>query len=225
MGSQTPISSPYAEQLSPLWENYFIDGLRTRLITYVGKEFPSLSHDKEIADEIVTKAFDRAVQAISAGKEIKNISAWFYKTVHFIALDRCTREKMLQNSEETIRTSIYRDGITTLSEEDDDQYENLIREACEIAETLLPRIGTGQVFRVMELFLQAIKNDMMDYQPKDIAEVLGIGEPQARTLLHRGLTRLNREAEKTGVTLPSWYDPDTHEVHGSPFSTLDQEED
>lgn len=225
MGSQTPISASYEEQLSPLWENYFIDGLRTRLVAYVGKEFPSLSHDKEIADEIVTKAFDRAVQAISGGKEIKNISAWFYKAVHFIALDRCKREKTLQNNEETIRTSVYRDGITTLSEEDDDQYENLIREACEIAETLLPRIGTGQVSRVMELFLQAIKNDMMDYQPKDIAEVLGIGEPQARTLLHRGLTRLNREAEKAGVTLPSWYDPDTHEVHGSPFSTLNQEED
>lgn len=120
---------------------------------------------------------------------------------------------------------IYHDGITTLSEEDGDQYENLIQEACEIAEKLLPRIGTGQVRNVMDLFLKAIKSDMMDYQPKDIAEVLGIGEPQARTLLHRGLTRLNKEAEKDGVTLPSWYDPDTHEVHGTPFNTLNREED
>lgn len=225
MGSETPISASNAEQLSPLFESYFIDGLHARLIAYVGKEFPSLSHDKEIADEVVTKAFDRAVQAISGRKKIKNISAWFYKTVHFIALDRCKREKTLQDNEATIRTSVYRDGITTLSEEDDDQYENLIREACEIAEKLLPRIGTGQVFLVMDLFLKAIKSDMMDYQPKDIAEALGIGEPQARTLLHRGLTRLNREAEKAGVTLPSWYDPDIHEAHGTPFSTLNHEED
>ena len=225
MGSETPISASYAEQLSPLFESYFIDGLHARLIAYVGREFPSLSHDKEIADEIVTKAFDRAARAISEGKKIKNISAWFYRTVHFIALDRCQREKALQNNEETIRTSVYRDGITTLSEENDDQYEDLIREACEIAEELLPRIGTGQVLRVMELFLKAIKVDMMDYQPKDIAEVLGIGEAQARTLLRRGLARLNREAEKAGVTLPSWYDPDTHEVQGTPFNTLHREED
>ena len=72
---------------------------------------------------------------------------------------------------------------------------------------MAPHVGTGQVREVFDLFLEAVRNDVVDDVPDLIADTLAIPVPQVRTLIHRALTRLRNEAIKRGITLPPVVNP------------------
>ena len=76
----------------------------------------------------------------------------------------------------------------------------------------------------MELFLEAVRAGLSDYPPSAIADTLGISEPQARTLLHRGLLRLQHHAEQDGLTLPDGFDAEPHEHYGNPLDSEEEEQ-
>ena len=218
---------PHLKALWDLWADRSIDGLKHRLVAYVRRKFPFASyHADEFAEDVVSAAFDSAVSSVSGGSRIPNFRAWFYKTVRLIASKRIKNASFEREHEEDILQALHSDSAKSWSlEEREKQEEELLRLALDHARRLLPEVGTGQVRDVMDLFLEAIQNDVVDYQPAAVADTLGITEPQARTLLHRGLGRLRRAAERDGVVLPSEFDIESRESFEDFFDSASQEEE
>lgn len=211
-------------ELSPLWEVWSdgsADGLRCRLVKYVKRKFPSVAHEREFAHDVIVEAFDSAVEAMSRGGSIRNFPAWFYSTVRLIAAKRLRQAELLVERGSDIGAALHPNPSdpSRLAERQrqDERDEALLGRALAHAVELLPQVGTGQVRAVMEIFLEAVREGLPDYPPSTIAEALGIPVASARTLLHRGLTRLRQEAERKGIALPTDLDPETHE----PYGTLD----
>ncbi len=204
------------QQLWDLWHNGTVDGLRRRLTAYVRRTFPFAARESEFADDIVSETFDSAVQVLSEGGVIRRVDAWFYKTARLISSKRIKEAETLHERGEDVVAAL----CPTLSDasavaEQDAHHTELVARALVHATRLLPKIGTGQVRDVMALFLEAVRHGVADYTPVDIADSLGISGAQARTLLHRGLARLRREAEREGLTLPEGFDPEPHELYGT----------
>ena len=191
---------PDLQPLWDLWANGSASGIRQRLMRYVQGKFPWFSRD--MAEDAVAEAADRAVETLRSGKEIRQLTSWLYKVSFNIACDRASEmEKAGLRSgdiEQWQRAS--RSTDDELAERD--RRASATREALGHARQLLPRLGTGQVRDVMDLFLEAVANGVPHYPPSEIAAVLGITTPQARTLLDRGLERLRAQAENEGVRLP-----------------------
>ena len=198
-----------------IWADGSVDGLRKKLIAYVRRKFPYASRGNEFAEDVVGEAFDSAVRVLSKGRTIHYFAAWFYKTVRLIAAKRIEHASILHEHGREVAAALH-PGLRkdVILEEHEQRDAAFLEKALEHATDLAPRIGTGQVREVMNLFLEAIRNDVVDFPPARIAEILGISEPQARTLLHRGLNRLRREAEREGINLPSEFDPEAHEPYG-----------
>lgn len=213
------------QQLWDLWRDGTVDGLRRRLATHVRRTFPFASRESVFADDIVSEAFDSAVRVLSSGGTIRRVDAWFYKTARLIASKRIQEAETLQERGEDVAFALRPapSDASVVAERDAHRTE-LVAQALAHATGLLPKIGTGQVRDVMELFLDAVRQDVPDFPPAAIADTLGISEAQARTLLHRGLGRLRREAERQGLTLPDGFDPEPPGFYRHP-SDLDEEEE
>lgn len=206
------------QQLWGIWRNGMVDGLRGRLIGYVRRTFPFASRESEFADDIVSEAFDSAVRVLSDGGQIRCVDAWFYKTTRLIASKRIKEAEILQSSgQDVVPALCSRSSDDSGIAEQDAHRTDLVARALLHATGLLPKVGTGQVRKVMELFLDAVRQGVPDYPPAAIADTLGLSEAQARTLLHRGLTRLRRAAEREGLTLSEGFDPEPHETYGHPL--------
>ena len=213
------------QQLWDLWRNGTVDGLRRRLTTYVRRTFPYASRASEFADDIVSETFDSAVRVLSEGGVIRRVDAWFYKTARLIAFKRIKEAETLHERGQDVASALCPSpsDASAIAERDARRTEFVAR-ALTHATGLLPKVGTGQVREVMELFLDAVRQGVPDYPPAAIANTLGISEAQARTLLHRGLARLRREAERVGLTLPNGFDPEPHELYGHPLDSDEEEE-
>ena len=211
--------------LSPLWKVWSdgtVDGLQHRIAKYVKRKFPSVSHNPEFVNDVIGEAFDSAVSSINRGGEIRHFPKWFYKTVRRVAAKRLGQIENVDfgvDVDATPDTKSSDPFALKERERQDERNEALVQHALAHAHKMLPRVGTGQVRDVMEIFLEAVRNGLPDYPPSEIAKALGIPESSARTLLHRGLTRLHREAEREGVSFPSDLAPEIHE----PYGTLDPE--
>ena len=214
------------QQLWDFWADGTVDGLRKRLVGYVRRKFPSFRGASDFAADVVAEAFDSAVSVISSGGQISCLSAWFYKTVRHIAARRLRDAEVLRERGHDVGSALCPSPSddTAVAERDAHRTE-LVDRALTHATGLLPRVGTGQVREVMGLFLEAVRAGLPDYPPSAIADTLGISEPQARTLLHRGLARLRREAEREGLTLPDDLDPEPHEFYGYPLDSNEEEEE
>ena len=218
-------TSPAADlrQLWRLFADRTVDGLRHKLTRHARRKFPSLSGATEFAEDVVAEAFDSAVSVLSSGDRIRQPAAWLYKTVERIGARRLRDAEILRARGHEIASALSGDQYSpSVLVELDAQRTGQLAEALSHAHRLLPRIGQGQVLAVMKLFLEAIEADVCDYPPSAIAEALGISEAQARTLLHRGLNRLRREAERDGVTLPEGFDPEPHEIYGFPLDSHEE---
>lgn len=202
-------------QLWALWADQTVDGLRQCLVRHVRHSFPSFSRATDFADDVVAEAFDSAVSVLSSGGQIRSPEAWFYKTVRHIGGRRLREAEVLRERGHDVVSALCPSPSddTAVAVRDAHRTE-LVDRALTHAIGLLPKVGTGQVREVMELFLEAVRSDLPDYPPSAIADTLGVSEPQARTLLHRGLTRLRREAEREGLTLPDGFDPEPHDPYG-----------
>lgn len=213
------------QQLWDLWHDGTVDGLRRRLAAYVRRTFPFASRESEFADDIVSEAFDSAVRVLSEERVIRRVDAWFYKVVHLIAFKRIQEAETIHERGQDVTVALHPDlpDASAIAERDARRTE-LVERALAHATGLLPRVGTGQVREVMELFLDAVRQDVPDFPPAAIADTLDISEAQARTLLHRGLGRLRREAEREGLTLPDGFEPEPHGFYWYP-SDLNEEEE
>ena len=212
------------QQLWDLWRNGIVDGLTRRLTAYVRRTFPYASRASEFADDVVSETFDSAVRVLSKGGVIRRVDAWFYKTAHLIAFKRIKEAEALHERGQDIASALCPSpsDASAIAERDARRTE-LVARALTHATGLLPKVGTGQVREVMDLFLEAIRQGVPDYPPAAIADTLGISEAQARTLLHRGLARLRREAEREGLTLTDGFDPEPHELYGHPLDSDEEE--
>ena len=197
-----------------IWDTGLAEGLHRRLVRFVERRFPFESAKGEFAESVVAEAFDGVLEAHSRGQTIRNPSAWLFKVAKRIAVRRIQEAESLQDDPDAVVASLHgeiaNDGLAAERE----RRGVLVEAALTHAERLLPRVGTGQVLEVMSLFLEAIRNGVDDFPPSEIAEILGISASQARTLLHRGLQRLHREAEREGIPLPSGLDPEPHDPYG-----------
>ena len=213
------------QQLWDLFADRTVDGLWRRLVTHARRRFPSFSGATDFADDVVGEAFDSGVSVLSSGGRIRSPAAWFHKTVERIGAQRLRDAEVLRQRGHDLVSALCPDQPdASVLAELDAQRTRLLADALAHANRLLPRIGKGQVLAVMELFLEAVEADLPDYPPSAIADTLGIPEAQARTLLHRGLARLRREAQREGVTLPSRFDFEPHEFYGHRLDSDEEEE-
>ena len=212
-------------ELSRLWEVWrdgTVEGLRRRLIRYLRRKFPTVARDDDTADDIITQAFDSAIQVISNGKKIELIPSWFHKTVHRMAAKRLREAELLVERGVDIRSALHPDPADATYMEQERREEYLLAQALDHAERLLPRVvGTGQLKDVMDIFMEAVRKGLPDCSPSEISDVLEISKEVARELLRRGLNRLRREAGKEGIELPPELDPENHEPSGD----ADEEEE
>lgn len=188
--------------LDPLWELWAdgtVAGLRHRLVNRVKHKhrFP-----ESLADEIVGEAFDHAVRALSEGTRIVNLGAWFYKVVDRRASKRFGESRVLDDNGEDIALALQSVPVTPQEMQANEVRKQELRDlALSHAANLAPRVGTGQVRDVFDLFLEAARNDLVDGVPDMIAETLGIPVPQVRTLIDRALRRLRIAAADLGIAL------------------------
>ncbi len=203
------------QQLWDIWADRTVDGLRQRLVRHIRRRFPSFSGATDFADDVGAEAFDSAVSVLSSGRRIRSPDAWFYKAVRRIGGRRLRdAEALRERGHDLVSALCPSPSDDTAVAERDAHRTELVDRTLTHATGLLPKVGTGQVREVVELFLEAVRADLPDYPPSAIADTLGVSEPQARTLLHRGLTRLRREAEREGLALPDGFDPKPHEPYG-----------
>lgn len=198
-----------------IWEDGLIEGLRRQLIRYVKRKLPFESERGEFAESVVAEAFDKLFESYRKGQNIREPRAWLYKVVWNLAQKRLQQAESLRDDAVTVASILHatrESGAVVAANER--RHAALVKAALAHAKCLLPRIGRGQVREVMTVFLEAVELGVPDFPPSAIAETVGIPEPQARTLLYRGLMRLRREAERDGIELPSHLDPAPHDPHG-----------
>ena len=202
---------PALEPLWELWEDGTVAGLRRRLINRVKHKF---SLPVEFAEDVVGDAFDLAVRTVSEGKEIRNLGAWFYRVVDRCASKRIRHAQMVERQVEGSAPTMQAVPMTFEQRAEIEQRDEvLLAKALSHATEMAPCVGTGQVRDVYDLFLEAVRNDLVDGVPEWIAETLGISVRQVRTLIHRALTRLKAEATRQGVVLPEPIDPTRHQPY------------
>ena len=203
------------ETLWEMWADGTIEGLRNGLIRHLQRKLPFVGQEDVFAESVTEEAFDQLIDAVSRGLSITNPSAWMYKVTWRIAQRRLQMTESISHDRESV-IDILHGGLTnpdTIAYKEH-QHAALVKVALNHAHRLLPRIGTGQVLRVMDLFLEAVESGIADLPPSVIADTIGISVPHARTLLHRGLSRLRREAAREGIELPSDLDPSMHDPYG-----------
>lgn len=187
------------ESLWELWENGTVAGLRHRLVNRVCRKHRL---PMAVAEEIVGEAFDYAVRALSEGKAIANLGAWFYRVVDRCAGKRLDELRVLQDAPNDIGETLQSVPVT-----DEEMVENELRAqrlrdlALSHAANLAHCVGTGQIRDVFDLFLEAARNEFADGVPEMIADTLSIPVPQVRTLIHRALQRLKKAAADVGISL------------------------
>ena len=198
-----------------MWEDGLIDGIHRELVRYVKRRLPFESQRGEFAERVVAEAFDQLFESTYKGKKIREPRAWLYKVVWALAQKRLQQAESLRDNAVSIASILHGSAeshaVVTAHER---KHAARVKAALAHAKRLLPRIGTGQVLELMTLFLEAVELGIPDFPPSAIAATMGISEPQARTLLHRGLMRLRREAERDGIDLPTDLDPSSHDPHG-----------
>ena len=188
------------KMLEALAASGFIDGLTRRLKGKWGR-LPRIE-----IEECVAKAIDKVYEAITQGRSIRNLGAWLWKAADNLAND-CWRDdyshraggrENLENlasdnsSPPTIEERLHREELAQFRRD----------EAIRLARRLLPRIGQGQIIKVMELVIDAVEQGIPDLTSVDIGNALGITSNAARTLRKRGFERLRREARREGIEYP-----------------------
>ena len=178
----------------------FLDGLTRRLDAKWGQ-----IHRMDIED-CVAKAVDEAYDAISKGRQIRSLGGWLWKAANNKLHDLWKKDFEFRDSNFQDFEGIASTGESSLTDEECEKRDKLAQfrreEAIRLARRLLPRIGKGQVVSVMELVIDAVEQGVPDLTTTDIGDTLGISVDAARTLLRRGLERLNRAAREEGITLP-----------------------
>lgn len=185
--------------LEALTASGYLDGLVRRL----QRQWSALP-PAEI-DECIAQAVDTAFSTVSSGKTVRDLGAWLWKTAQNKARDRWQSDYATRSGDPEAL-----DALTAPEPEHEgeranrDQREETTRaNAIRMARELIPRIGEGQVVDVMELVIDAAAQRLPDLPAAAIGEALGISEGAARKLVSRGLKRLRREAERSGVTMPT----------------------
>ena len=183
-----------------LWADGSATGIRQRLLAHVQRKFPRFGRD--MAEEAVADAADRTVAYLRSGRKIRNLRPWLYKLAYAAACDRA--EELKAAAERSGDVEIWQRASRVTEDElaERERRHSAAREALEHARRLLPELGVGQIRDVMEVFLDAVANDVPDFPPARIAEAVGIKEDAARVLLRRGLARLRAKAEKEGIRFP-----------------------
>ena len=184
--------------LSNLFASKFVDGITRRLQSEWGASLPSA-----VINDCIAFSIDSAIEAVTGGRQIRNLGAWLWKAACNIAADTwrndyAKRVPIVDN----IATSDS-DSYETDSEKRERQEaaESQRREAIRIARSLLPQVGRGQVRDVMELLIEAAEQRTPDLPPSFIADSLGISDNAARALVSRGLSRMRRLAEEHGFVV------------------------
>ena len=181
-----------------LHESGFMAGAKLRLRDKYSGKF-----DNEKTHEILTVAADKFYEAIAGGRKILYPGSYLWKTVDNMALDICRAEVDFFSIEEADAKGelvpYNRKEATTYKESDEDDDDNRRREkGIEIARSLLPKIGSDNVQKVMEYIINAVEEGVEDLANKEISEALGLSEESIRKWKQRGFERLKRAAIETG---------------------------
>jgi DNA-directed RNA polymerase specialized sigma24 family protein len=191
---QAALSRAPDRMLEALAASGLLDGITRRLENRWRGRIPR----PEIED-CVALAVDSAYDAVSSGRMVRNLGAWIWKASYNLACDRWTDDYERRS---TVEPEVLEDRQSLVTEDDRRLADHRAAEAVRLARSLLPRIGQGQIIDVMTILIEAAEQGIQDLPPDAIAETLGLSPAAVRSLLSRGLERLEREARREGVTLP-----------------------
>jgi DNA-directed RNA polymerase specialized sigma24 family protein len=130
---------------------------------------------------------------------VRNLGAWIWKASYNLACDRWTDDYERRS---TVEPEVLEDRQNRITDDDCRLADHRATEAVRLARSLLPRIGQGQIIDVMTVLIDAVEQGVQDLPPDAIGEALGLSAAAVRSLLSRGLERLEREARREGITLP-----------------------
>ena len=188
------------KMLEALAASHYLDGLTRRLQKQWGNSLPA-----EEVDECVAQALDAACATVFRGRHIRTLGAWLWKAATNIADDKWRSDYSRRQDVDTAALPGKIEPGETFREaaERRELREMQRKEAIRIARGLLPRIGQGQVVAVMEILVDAAEDGLPDLPASSIAEQVGISVSAARTLVSRGLRRLERLAEQECIEVPT----------------------
>lgn len=176
-----------------LYGSGFLEGL----VRKIQRGWPGIDADVAVADAVET-----LYNEVSDGERVLNVGAFLFKVASFKASDEARKR---ERADEVSRSAAELDVPPEARPEPEPQGDRDARraKALQLARSLLPQIGTGNVLGVMSYVFDAVAKRRTDLPENEIAEALGLKKATVHVLLHRGFERLERLARKKGFNIPT----------------------
>lgn len=174
-----------------LYASGFLDGL----VRKIQRGWPGVDADVAVAD-----AVEALYNDVADGERVLSVGAFLFKVASFKASDEARKR---ERADEVSRSAAELDVPPEAQPEPQGERDARRAKALQLARSLLPEIGTGNVLRVMSHVFDGVAKRREDLPENEIAEALGLKKATVHVLLHRGFERLERLARKKGFNIPS----------------------
>lgn len=135
--------------------------------------------DREQAKELMQDAFMKTWEYLAAGKKVKNLRAFLYRTAHHLLIDLLRRRS---KREESSLEALQEAGFDLAGSDDAD---------ADVAQELSDQLVTTLIQKVKEPYRTAlIMRHIDDLSVKDIASMLGVSVNVISVRVHRGMEQL-----------------------------------
>jgi DNA-directed RNA polymerase specialized sigma24 family protein len=197
---QAAISGDVVTYMEALFDSRLLDALAWRL----RGQLP----DDDV-DAIIAEAIGGTYDAIQTHGAKIDLAAWLSKTCYNQVRARYSMRKnvVAVESQDLERLSgadqTQLSAPSTRMEQEEAEERSATRrvDAIKLARTLLPRIGEGNIQKVMAVVLDAIEQELVDLSPDEISGMVGLTPDTVRRLISRGFERFEREARQDGLWL------------------------
>lgn len=149
--------------------------------------------DPEDIYDTIASAVDEICADVASRKTIKRLESYLWKIVnnklYKASVSLLTVTSISKNEYEIKDEGIVPEEYQTKR---DEIRKEARKKAIEIAEGLLPRLGTVNVQAVMKYILEALKNGSRDVPHSEIAEALHLSQDNVKVWVSRGFEKLSK---------------------------------
>lgn len=180
--------------LQLIHDSRFLDGAkRTLEAKYEG------ALDRERIHEIISVAVDKFYEVASEGKKILFPAAYLWKILRAVAYDTCQNAKKYVSIEGIGKGDVISECLCeSYGESSKGERDKRKKDGIRIARSLLPKMGSENVQKVMGYIIDAVEAGVEDISSHEIADALGLSEGSIRKWKQRGFERLERAAIEEG---------------------------
>lgn len=186
--------------LKGIYASKYLDGL-FRILRGMPQFEQLPDSELEIA---IAEGIDRFYSKVAAGSKIFNYPAYLWKTCKNSALERYRKQQAAETPTSPDELDERPAPADTKGTEDRETPDRDVqkRALLNFARRTLPKLGPGNIQRVMECVFDAVENDVADLPPREIARITGLKANTVSVLVRRGFQRLAREAINEGLWDP-----------------------